>query len=106
MRSIPATTRSRFSQSPPMARSRSSGSSPAGSFRSAWPSVRDLLYALNAGSVAGGVNNIVGFRVGPMGSSSPFPDRPDRCSARRRARPQIAFSLDGDMLVVTERNRT
>src|SRR5260370_148282 len=27
----------------------------------------DLLYALNAGSVAGGVDNIAGFRIGPPG---------------------------------------
>jgi 6-phosphogluconolactonase len=65
---------------------------------------KDLLYVLNAGSVAGGVDNIAGFRVGPQGFLSPLPGSSRSLSAQMVGPAQIAFSLDGDVLIATERN--
>jgi 6-phosphogluconolactonase len=65
---------------------------------------KDVVYVLNAGSVAGGVDNIAGFRVGPQGSLSPLPGSSRSLSAQMVGPAQIAFSLDGDVLIVTERN--
>jgi 6-phosphogluconolactonase (cycloisomerase 2 family) len=63
----------------------------------------DLLYVLNAGSVAGGVDNIAGFRIGPRGLLSPLPDSSRPLSAPATGPAQIGFSRDGDALIVTER---
>jgi 6-phosphogluconolactonase (cycloisomerase 2 family) len=65
---------------------------------------KDLLYVLNAGSVAGGVDNVAGFRVGPQGFLSPLPGSSRSLSAQMVGPAQVAFSLDGDVLIVTERN--
>ena len=64
---------------------------------------RDLLYVLNAGSVAGGVDNIAGFRIGPRGFLSPLPNSSRPLSAPATGPAQVGFSRDGDMLIVTER---
>jgi 6-phosphogluconolactonase len=63
----------------------------------------DLLYVLNAGSVARGVDNIAGFRIGPRGLLSPLPNSSRPLSARATGPAQIGFSRDGELLIVTER---
>ncbi|MDR3632639.1 MAG: beta-propeller fold lactonase family protein [Isosphaeraceae bacterium] len=66
--------------------------------------VRDnLLYVLNAGSVAGGVDNIAGFRIGRRGALSPIPNSSRPLSAPATGAAQVAFSRDGNVLIVTER---
>jgi 6-phosphogluconolactonase (cycloisomerase 2 family) len=66
--------------------------------------VRDhLLYVLNAGSVAGGVDNIAGFQIGPRGVLSPLPNSSRPLSAPATGPAQVGFSREGDMLIVTER---
>jgi 6-phosphogluconolactonase (cycloisomerase 2 family) len=64
----------------------------------------DLLFALNAGSVAGGVDNIAGFRVGPRNTLSPIPGSSRSLSAPQTGPAEVAFSRDGQVLIVTERN--
>ncbi len=64
----------------------------------------DLLYVLNAGSVAGGVDNIAGFLVGPRGFLIPLPGSSRSLSAPSTGPAEIEFSQDGDVLIVTERN--
>jgi hypothetical protein len=64
----------------------------------------DLLYVLNAGSVAGGVDNIAGFRVGRGGFLRPLPNSSRSLSAAMTGPAQVGFSRDGDVLIVTERN--
>jgi 6-phosphogluconolactonase len=66
--------------------------------------VRDhLLYVLNAGSVAGGVDNIAGFQIDPRGVLSPLPNSSRPLSAAATGPAQVGFSRDGDVLIVTER---
>jgi hypothetical protein len=66
--------------------------------------VRDnLLYVLNAGSVAGGFDNLAGFRIGPRGVLSPLPNSSWPLSAPATGPAQVGFSRDGDALIVTER---
>jgi 6-phosphogluconolactonase len=64
----------------------------------------DLLYVLNAGSVANGVDNIAGFRVGSGGFLRPLRGSSRPLSAAMTGPAQVDFSRDGDMLIVTERN--
>jgi 6-phosphogluconolactonase len=64
----------------------------------------DLLYVLNAGSVAGGVDNIAGFRVDLFGFVSPIQGSSRSLSIPAAGGAEIAFSGDGDVLIVTERN--
>ena len=64
----------------------------------------DLLYALNAGSVAGGVDNIAGFRVGQGNTLSPIPGSSRSLSAPQTGPAQVGFSQDGQVLIATERN--
>jgi 6-phosphogluconolactonase len=64
----------------------------------------DLLYALNAGSVAGGVDNIAGFRIGLLGFLSPIVGSSRSLSAPQTGPAEVAFSKDGQVLIVTERN--
>ena len=64
----------------------------------------DLLYVLNAGSVAGGVDNIAGFLIGPLGFLIPLPGSSRSLSAPQTGPAEIQFSQDGDVLIVTERN--
>jgi 6-phosphogluconolactonase (cycloisomerase 2 family) len=66
--------------------------------------VRDhLLYVLNAGSLAGGFDNIAGFQIGPRGVLSPLPNSSRPLSAPATGPAQVGFSRDGDVLIVTER---
>ena len=65
---------------------------------------KDLLYVLNAGSVAGGVDNIAGFRVGRGGFLSPLSNSSRPLSAASTGPAQVGFSRDGDVLIATERN--
>lgn len=58
----------------------------------------DLLYVLNAGS-----DTISGFRVNRRGKLTPLPDSTRPLSGSGTAPAQIAFSPDGDLLVVTEK---
>jgi 6-phosphogluconolactonase (cycloisomerase 2 family) len=64
----------------------------------------DLLYALNAGSVAGGVDNIAGFRIDQGDTLSPIPGSSRSLSAPQVGPAQVGFSSDGQVLIVTERN--
>jgi 6-phosphogluconolactonase (cycloisomerase 2 family) len=64
----------------------------------------DLVYVLNAGSVAGGVDNIAGFRVGRGGFLLPLHDSSRPLSAAMTGPAQVGFSRDGEVLIVTERN--
>jgi 6-phosphogluconolactonase (cycloisomerase 2 family) len=64
----------------------------------------DLLYVLNAGSVAGGVDSIAGFRVGRNGFLRSLPRSSRPLSAKMTGPAQVGFSRDGDVLIVTERN--
>jgi 6-phosphogluconolactonase len=64
----------------------------------------DLVYALNAGSVAGGVDNIFAFLVGPLGTLIPIPGSSRSLSAPQTGAAEVAFSQDGRVLIVTERN--
>jgi 6-phosphogluconolactonase (cycloisomerase 2 family) len=64
----------------------------------------DLLYALNAGSVAGGVDNIAGFRIGRGNTLSAIPGSSRSLSAPQTGPAEVGFSRDGQVLIVTERN--
>jgi 6-phosphogluconolactonase (cycloisomerase 2 family) len=64
----------------------------------------DVLYALNAGSVAGGVDNIAGFRLGHGNTLSPIPGSSRSLSAPQTGPAQVGFSRDGQVLIATERN--
>jgi 6-phosphogluconolactonase (cycloisomerase 2 family) len=64
----------------------------------------DLLYALNAGSVAGGVDNIAGFYVGRWNMLSSIPGSSRSLSAPQTGPAQVGFGRDGRVLIVTERN--
>lgn len=59
----------------------------------------NLLYVLNAG----GTGNIAGFRVGNDGSLQPVAGSARPLSGNATAPGQVAFSPDGNLLVVTER---
>jgi 6-phosphogluconolactonase (cycloisomerase 2 family) len=63
----------------------------------------NLLYVLNAGSVAGGVDSIAGFRIGPRGLLSPLPNSSRPLSAPATGPAQVGLSRDGNVLIVTER---
>jgi 6-phosphogluconolactonase (cycloisomerase 2 family) len=62
-----------------------------------------LLYVLNAGSVAGGFDNIAGFQIGPRGVLSPLPNSSRSLSTPETGPAQVGFSRDGEVLIVTER---
>ncbi|MBI5040875.1 MAG: beta-propeller fold lactonase family protein, partial [Gammaproteobacteria bacterium] len=59
---------------------------------------RDVLYVLNAGS-----DNIAGFHMSRHGKLAPLPASIRPLSGTGTAPAQIAFSPDGDLLVVTEK---
>ena len=62
----------------------------------------NLLYVLNAGGLAGGSDNITGF-IFACGRLIPLPDSTRALSAANTGPAQVAFTRDGDALVVTER---
>jgi 6-phosphogluconolactonase (cycloisomerase 2 family) len=64
---------------------------------------RDLLYVLNAGGQAGGVDTISGFRVDPHGTLSPIAGSTQPLSGASTGPAQVSFSPNGRVLVVTEK---
>jgi 6-phosphogluconolactonase (cycloisomerase 2 family) len=63
----------------------------------------ELLYVVNAGGAVGGVDNIAGFRVHPLGSLLPIAGSVRPLSAPSTGPAEISFSPEGDFLVVTEK---
>jgi 6-phosphogluconolactonase (cycloisomerase 2 family) len=64
----------------------------------------DLLYVLNAGGNAGGVDQITGFHIGALGLLERLPNSSLPLSAPTTNPAQVGFSTDGGTLVVTEKN--
>ena len=64
---------------------------------------RRTLYVLNAGGSAGGEDNITGFKISHNGTLWQLPDSTKPLSAASTAPAQIAFSNDGEVIVVTEK---
>ena len=62
----------------------------------------DLLYVLNAGGAVGGADSIAGF-VLAYGHLFPLPGATSSLSASNTGPAQVAFTADGDTLVVTEK---
>jgi 6-phosphogluconolactonase len=64
---------------------------------------RRILYVLNAGGIVGDADNISGFRISRNGTLSPLPGSTRPLSADSTGPAQIAFSSDGEAIVVTEK---
>jgi 6-phosphogluconolactonase (cycloisomerase 2 family) len=64
----------------------------------------DVLYALNAGSAAGDVDQISGFRIGNDGGLQALANSTRPLSAANVGPAQVDFSPDGRVLVVTEKS--
>lgn len=64
---------------------------------------RRILYVLNAGGSVGAEDNITGFKISRKGTLSPLPGSTRPLSADSTAPAQIAFSNDGEVIVVTEK---
>jgi 6-phosphogluconolactonase (cycloisomerase 2 family) len=64
---------------------------------------RDLLYVLNAGGAVGGADNISGFRVDSKGRLTPIAGSVQPLSGANTDPAQIAFALEGRVLVVSEK---
>ncbi|MCG6880641.1 MAG: lactonase family protein [Deltaproteobacteria bacterium] len=64
---------------------------------------RRILYVLNAGGSVGGEDNITGFKIAHNGTLWQLPDSTMQLSAVSTAPAQIAFSKDGEVIVVTEK---
>jgi len=64
---------------------------------------RNLVYVLNAGGAAGGVDTITALVVGPDGTLSQLPGSSRPLSAAATGPAQISFSPDGRFLAVTEK---
>lgn len=64
---------------------------------------RRILYVLNAGGSAGAEDNITGFKIARNGTLSPLPGSTRPLSADSTGPAQIAFSSDGEVIVVTEK---
>lgn len=64
----------------------------------------DVVYVLNAGGAVGGSDSIAGFRLDPHGGLSFLEGSVQPLSAESTAPAQIAFSPDGQHLVVTEKS--
>jgi 6-phosphogluconolactonase len=64
----------------------------------------NLLYVLNSGGNAGGVDNITGFTVNSRGQLRQIPGAQSGLSAATTSPAQVGFSPDGKVLVVTEKN--
>jgi 6-phosphogluconolactonase (cycloisomerase 2 family) len=63
----------------------------------------NLLYVLNAGGNVGQSDNVTGFRVGSSGTLAPLPGSTRSLSEAVTDPAQVAFTLDGTMVVVTEK---
>jgi 6-phosphogluconolactonase (cycloisomerase 2 family) len=63
-----------------------------------------LLYVVNAGGAVGGVDNIAGFRIHPIGGLVPIAGSVRPLSAASTGPAEISFSPEGDFLVVTEKS--
>jgi len=63
----------------------------------------NILYVLNNGGAAGGADTIAGFAVGPQGHLKPIVSGLP-LSAASVGPAQIGFNVDGDVLLVTEKN--
>jgi 6-phosphogluconolactonase len=64
---------------------------------------RRTLYVLNAGGIVGDADNISGFRISRNGTLSPLRGSTRPLSADSTDPAQIAFSSDGEAIVVTEK---
>lgn len=64
---------------------------------------RRILYVLNAGGSVGAEDNITGFKITRNGTLSPLPGSTRPLSADSTGPAQIAFSNDGEVIVVTEK---
>jgi 6-phosphogluconolactonase len=64
---------------------------------------RNLLFVLNAGGAIGGADNVAGFLL-YHGRLLPLPNATHALSAAATGPAQIAFTRDGDHLVVTEKD--
>ena len=64
---------------------------------------RRILYVLNAGGIEGDADNISGFKIARNGTLSPLQGSTRPLSADSTGPAQIAFSNDGDVIVVTEK---
>jgi 6-phosphogluconolactonase len=64
---------------------------------------RRILYVLNAGGIVGDTDNISGFRIARNGTLSPLRGSTRPLSADSTDPAQVAFSNDGDVIVVTEK---
>ncbi len=64
---------------------------------------RRVLYVLNAGSMEGDADNISGFKIARNGTLSPLQGSTRPLSDDSTGPAQIAFSNDGDVIVVTEK---
>lgn len=62
-----------------------------------------LVYVLNAGGAVGDADNVTGFRISESDEIEPIAGSTRALSAASTGPAQIAFSPDGDALVVTER---
>jgi 6-phosphogluconolactonase len=63
-----------------------------------------IVYVLNNGSAAGGVDNISGFRLSRRGQLSAIPGSTRPLSAANVGPAQIRFDEEGETLIVTEKN--
>lgn len=64
---------------------------------------RDLVYVVNAGGMAGGVDSVAGLKLLPNGTLSPLPGAVRSLSGDNTDPAQIGFSPDGRFLLVTEK---
>jgi 6-phosphogluconolactonase len=64
----------------------------------------NTLYVLNAGSSAGDVDQITGFRIDDDAHLRPLPNSTQGLSAGNVGPAQVGFNPDGKILVVTEKN--
>ncbi|EFK07512.1 conserved hypothetical protein [delta proteobacterium NaphS2] len=64
---------------------------------------RRILYVLNAGGSVGDEDNITGFKIAHNGTLWQLPNSTRPLSAASTAPAQIAFSNDGEVIVVTEK---
>ena len=77
----------------------------SGGFRPISLALHDnLLYVLHAGGNIGEADNITGFRVRPDGTLMPLSDSTRPLSEAVTDPAQIAFTLDGSVLVVTKKS--
>ena len=63
-----------------------------------------LVYVLNNGGAASGIDNISGFRISSRGYLTPIPGSTQTLSAPSVGPAQIHFNEEGNSLIVTEKN--